>query len=371
MLKTFNSEFAIIESKLNSASFVQKISNLEANIGNRPLALYGGGIMLGFVLAYCKKKNLEPICICDSYKTGTHEQTGLPIVLPEQLFRENPDTVILITSLQYEEQITEHLLSLGFLPENIFPFRFTRRITLNEFNEKHLHGYEWAYNFFNDEISKKLARDFACSHLTSTLIMSTSNPKERYFDREFIKLRDNEVFIDGGAHIGATTEEFIKRTNDSYNHVYAFEPESSAYKKALEILSPHPNIEIIPKGLWSMETELEFAKNIYNPEDSTFVLDLEEFDKAIAAVTSLDNYFDGKTEMPTFIKLNIEGAEKQALLGMVKILKNHKPKLAVSAYHKIEDIYELMQLISSVQGDYNFTLRQYGSGYFGAVLYAV
>ena len=79
-------------------------------------------------------------------------------------------------------------------------------------------------------------------------------------------------------------------------------------------------------------------------------------------MTALDMFFQER-EAPTFIKMDIEGAEKEALIGAEQIIRCHKPKLAICVYHKPEDIYVLPELINSFREDYRFylDLRKYGS----------
>jgi hypothetical protein len=126
------------------------------------------------------------------------------------------------------------------------------------------------------------------------------------------------------------------------------------------------------KGLWSAETELVFAQNTADRTGSSFVIGPDGGDCRVP-VTSLDAYFGNmpETEWPTFIKMDIEGAEKEALLGSAEIIKRMKPKLAICAYHKSEDIYELPRTILGLRDDYRFILRQHIPGYWDTVLYAV
>ena len=85
-------------------------------------------------------------------------------------------------------------------------------------------------------------------------------------------------------------------------------------------------------------------------------------------VTSLDAVIDGKV---TFIKMDIEGAEYEALKGAERLIREYKPKLAVSVYHKPEDIWELPGLILSFCPEYTFYLRHYSLSSEETVLYAV
>jgi hypothetical protein len=69
--------------------------------------------------------------------------------------------------------------------------------------------------------------------------------------------------------------------------------------------------------------------------------------------------------------MDIEGAEKEAIIGAKNIIKQNHPKLAICVYHKPEDIYQLPQLIYEIDSSYKFTLQQYEDGVYDTVLYAV
>lgn len=73
---------------------------------------------------------------------------------------------------------------------------------------------------------------------------------------------------------------------------------------------------------------------------------------------------------PTFIKMDIEGAEYRAILGAKKILMEDKPDLAISVYHKNEDIWRLPLLIHAIVPEYKFFLRSHGLYGVDTVLYA-
>ena len=73
----------------------------------------------------------------------------------------------------------------------------------------------------------------------------------------------------------------------------------------------------------------------------------------------------------TFIKLDIEGAEKEALRGAKKIIIKYSPKLVICIYHKSTDLWRIPLLIKKYVSSYSFYLRHYGQFIYGTVCYAV
>jgi len=84
--------------------------------------------------------------------------------------------------------------------------------------------------------------------------------------------------------------------------------------------------------------------------------------------TKLDNVL---MEPPTYIKMDIEGAELEALWGARKLLKEHKPVLAICAYHTSDHLWEIPLLIHAIQPDYKLHLRRYAEGAWELVWYAI
>jgi hypothetical protein len=75
-------------------------------------------------------------------------------------------------------------------------------------------------------------------------------------------------------------------------------------------------------------------------------------------------------ELPTLIKMDIEGSEREALLGASGVIRRRKPKLIICTYHKPEDIYELPQTIMKIRDDYELRLWQIGESFWDVILYA-
>jgi hypothetical protein len=71
-----------------------------------------------------------------------------------------------------------------------------------------------------------------------------------------------------------------------------------------------------------------------------------------------------------FIKLDVEGGEHAALLGARRTIARNAPVLALSAYHRPEDLWNLIQVIDDLGCRYQYALRQHHFNSFDLVLYA-
>lgn len=184
--------------------------------------------------------------------------------------------------------------------------------------------------------------------------------EKQYFDY-FKPGVDNEVFVDAGVFDGGSSILFSKWCNGKYDKIFAFEPDAyniSRIKNNVNL----PNFNLFNKGVYSKAQKMFFdiegnsgTKISENGENSIEVVDLDSI--------------LGK-EKVTFIKMDVEGAELEALKGAKGILKSQKPKLAICIYHKPEDIIEIPKIILELNPDYKLAMRHYGIDLLETVLYA-
>jgi len=188
--------------------------------------------------------------------------------------------------------------------------------------------------------------------------------EDQYFSPDVITFTTNEVMVNAGCYDGQTDLAFIQRMKGSYRHIYAFEPDTSNYENSRRSLQSVANLTLCQKGLSDKDTTLRFDARGSGSSR------IDETASTSIEVVSLDRFLSNELHIPTFIKMDIEGAELAALKGAEQTIRKHKPKLAICVYHKIEDIYEIPDLIASY-GDYVFYLRHYTPWQTETVLYAI
>lgn len=121
--------------------------------------------------------------------------------------------------------------------------------------------------------------------------------------------------------------------------------------------------DLINKATWNCVGEMSFARKGF--VDSC----LTESGEDLVKVTTLDEEL--RNQDITFIKMDIEGAEYETLQGAERLIKSNLPKLAISIYHKREDIFTIPSLIYRYSNRYEFYLRHYSFFDWDTVLYAV
>lgn len=189
--------------------------------------------------------------------------------------------------------------------------------------------------------------------------------RKQYFTLKDLPHDKDEVFVDVGCFDGSTSMQFA-RWSGSFQKIVALEPDEKNVPKCTEKLDDfirNGKVEIINKGAWSENTTLKFSST----QNGASVL--SDSGESIVEVATLDSVLAGKRV--TFIKMDIEGAELEALKGARTCIKENKPKLAICVYHKPEDIVTLPQLILDMNPDYRLYLRHYSLSAAETVLYAV
>ncbi len=191
--------------------------------------------------------------------------------------------------------------------------------------------------------------------------------KAIYFSlHELLPVREREVFVDAGCFDGQSSKAFFEWCGQG-GYSYCFEPDRQNWEKIGETLKEYGNYEVIPKALWSKETTL--AINAKGNFASTVTEISGDSNVQRIGAMALDDCFYNKGV--TFIKMDIEGAEIEALRGARKIIEKQKPRLAVSIYHNPEDIWTLPREILSYCPEYRFYLRHYSFSDYDTVLYAI
>lgn len=162
---------------------------------------------------------------------------------------------------------------------------------------------------------------------------------------------DNEVFVDCGAYIGDTVADFVNEINRSYRAIYTYEisaPTVDIMKKNLQGLQ---NVIYNVKGVSDQKGELGLA-GTHGPFLGNRLIDGEGINKV--PIVRLD---DDIQEPITFLKIDVEGLDKQAIVGAKEQIARHHPKMHIDTYHKLADIVDVPVLIHSIDPTYRFYLR--------------
>ena len=223
-----------------------------------------------------------------------------------------------------------------------------------------------SFLMFEDELSKKTFINFIKQKISGDFHYSQDVfQPNKYLPSDIIQLHDKEVLVDGGAFTGDTAKLFIDSL-ENFHQLICFEPDPHNYQLLTQNINPHrKSISCYNCGLSDKEESIPFSAT---SDDSSSFTNIGAAGFEYAEVKSLDGL---DIPVPTFIKLDIEGFELNALSGSREIISRYKPKLAVCAYHKEDDLITLPKFIKDLNKDYKLYLRKHSYTYDDLILYAI
>lgn len=175
--------------------------------------------------------------------------------------------------------------------------------------------------------------------------------------RGLLKAEEIRAAADLGAYNGDTVRELIPYAPD-LSEVYAVEPDRRSFRKLCDYVSSTdgtPKIHAVNAAAWSENTTLVFGDE-GNRNSGIAAKGKGVKHTEVEAVTLDSLLFGGKVD---YVKYDVEGAEREALIGSAQTLKAHHPKLLVSAYHKSEDIFTVPLQICEIEPNYKLFFRRY------------
>lgn len=348
-----------------SAEFIKMISELHEERFNMHLAELVTnrtpcGIFFGFVTIPSNaaanvqsfiKTGLNVTCavvLADVQANALRNLVDVPVItlddfphFGEENFPVKPQEVFIINSLSdftFTSYFTRHRIEVLSSSDG--------KSFLNTM--KHLPELYSVYEMLGSDESKKVFCAAIKGDLTGKISDYRFAPESQYFLEGFLPSA-GDIAIDGGAYDGATALAFAK----CGAKVYAFEMNATNYQKCAARIGDNPAVTLENLGL----SDKAGTENYFNWDQGSCI---NPNGNLTANFIDLDTYVAEKN-LPRvdYIKLDIEGAELDMLHGAAETIACCKPKMAVSAYHKPEDLWTLATYIKSLRADYEFEFRHY------------
>lgn len=322
---------------------------------NKPIVLYGMGNGADKIIKVLEEKGIsfQGVFASDGfvrdkyfhnhkitdYKTAK-EQFGDMIVLL-CFGSERPEVIQNVKKIAREQEL--YAPDVPVIGDGLFD---------SEYITNHRKELEAVYDLLADDLSKKTFENvikFKLSGKIDYLLDCATNGNKPY--NSFLHLGDSEHFVDLGAYNGDTVLDFLKRVN-TYQKITAVEADSKTFKKLLKNTENIQNItcknacisDFTGKGLFGM-------LGGRNSNSSTL--------KAEADFITVDRLLEGNGA--TFIKMDIEGEELKAIKGAEKTIRDYKPKMLVSAYHRNEDLITLPKAVLDINPNYKIYMRHFSA----------
>ena len=244
-----------------------------------------------------------------------------------------------------------------------------KMIQSKEFFENHQEDIDRNTALLKDSDSKDVYQKMIGIRYTHDLKQFPEYNIDNAYFVEGIVLHETEgVFIDCGAYTGDSAQAYLKYNGERYKRIVCFEPDDANYLKLERNLSEYDNIELVKAGVWNSDTVLSFQSG--GGSASSIQKDNEPGETTVSInVCAIDN--NPYCQDATYIKMDIEGSEYEALSGARETIIRNRPMLAICIYHSDEDMIRLIQWINNLGLNYSYYVRQHSFDENDTVLYAI
>ena len=344
------------------------------------LCVFSVGVVSNSIISALKKctdVEIDFLSDNDSSKWGKTFYGGLQCISPKELEVYKDDIAILITTRHYKN-IYQQLTEKGF--KKIFAVTEYRILNDAYFkNKKNIQAIKdnvlEVIDILEDERSKKIM--FTQIKNWFDFDVDTEGyegifTNDQYYPSDIFKLSARESFVDVGAYNGDTVIDFIKKTNNQFDSIFAFELDKKNFKEMESVVDKlaapvKKKIKLYNLGLLDEEKEVYYETGGSGVQ-STFINVINSASDCGKTVRLTDIL---KNEKVTFIKMDIEGSEIKALLGAEEIIKRQKPKLAICVYHKPEHLWEVPLYVKKIVPEYKIYIRHHNPLEYETVCYAL
>ena len=133
---------------------------------------------------------------------------------------------------------------------------------------------------------------------------------------------------------------------------------------------------VYPKGVWDKDDFLTLNIDPHNSAADSLLIQREGSHAVKVPLTTIDKLVaELKLERVDFIKMDIEGAEMDAILGAKQLIRAYQPALAISVYHTPSHIWEIPLCICKIAEQnhirYKYHLRAHAQNCFDSIFYAI
>lgn len=369
-------------------NILETSSNKLGDLRSKRILLYGAGNIGGKLYKNLKESGVDVVCFIDRNKNLDLSKFEISVYHPEngdlEKFKENGYVILsALFSLNLCTEIKRQLSDIGF--KNVFGLHEIDLSSLNSqaFYENLFDGYyncvdvigkkraeiKEVFSLLEIEQDKELYINIIRAHLTRnfTRFKDPYDVGMQYLAYDIPKKIDYSNFIDCGGFDGDTIRNFIHKGIEMKN-IVVFEPQNELYCKITEYIRQNGDkfnsAAIFPCGVYSKTEKLRFSVS----DDAPSVSKLDKNGEETIQCVAIDDALQGFN--PTFIKMDIEGAEFEALKGARRTIAKCHPYLAICVYHSLPHIWEIPLLIKSFYKNYKFYLKNYGFMGLETVLYA-
>ncbi len=338
---------------------------LPALAQNKPLVLYGMGDGADKLLRQLERLHLQPagIFASDQFVRGQNF-AGLPVLTYAEAKGRFGEMLVLICFGTEQPDVLANIAKIAAEQELYAPHLplFGSTLADEAFWQVYQEQLTAAATVWADAQSRAVYRNYLYYMWTGRIEYLQQATSPRLAVWPLLDLQADEVYLDLGAYDGDTVEEFAALVQGSWRQIWALEPDAKNFAKLQARIAGLPKAQALPMAVYQSSGELIFNGQAGRNSAISELGAKAKKQYAVQGISLDDLQRDYLHCMPTYIKMDVEGAEESALLGGRQLLAQTdrpRPKLAIAAYHRTEDIFKLPLLLKELNPDYHLYLRHH------------
>jgi FkbM family methyltransferase len=377
---------ALLAESVGDATIRERTAFDVASAGRSGIVLFGAGGLGRQVARGLKRVGVEPLAFADNNPRAQHTRIeGIEVLPPSEAAARHAEKATFVVTIwgansphRYAHTRAQ-LQSLGATAVSSFPpllWKYSEVMLPHYCQDLPHRALEQAPDIrrglalwadaasrqeYLTQVRFRLRADF------DGLAQPVAHPQ--YFPDDLFRYGPDETFIDCGAYDGDTIKVLLERHRATVGRIVALEPDPvnvatlEAYVATLQL--PR-GIEILPlaaaaeRGRAFIETTGTASSALTaSATAGAAAIDCAPLDELLAA------------ESPTFIKMDIEGAEPEALEGARRTIARTRPVLAICVYHRQDHLWRIPLALRAMCEDYQLFLRPHNEEGWDLICYAV
>ena len=323
----------------------------------RPIALYGMGDGADKILAQFERLGIRASAVfaSDEFARGNLFHGFCVRKLSDTVAELGEDIVIVIAFASQRPEVLELMYGLEDRFDVVAPdVPVVEGPLFDEaFVQAHQDAMQQAYDLLADERSREVFLDTVRFKLSGKMqyLRASESDKDEVF-HSILRPTAAEHFADLGAYNGDTIRELLRYTDGKFASVTALEPDRRSFRKLSEWADANltGDVTLVQAGAWNEDTVQCFTDQA--GRQSRVAKQGRE-----TQMRALDSVLNGHP--CTYLKMDVEGAEREAIAGAAQTIRQYAPKLNIAAYHRSEDFFELPLLLHELQPAYRLYLRHH------------
>lgn len=344
--------------------------------------IFGAGSLGKTVCRYLLENDISVDFFCDNNmeKDGIEEEVNgrrIPCISHFQLEKLKNQVFIIVAAadkiIRYNLQINQQIKHIGSVLKSPLALERVLITSLDMEKDTLFQKVKELFGVLADEKSKEIVYQLLKYRISDKIEYDNMDSlyacydSHQYLPKDILQLKKDEIIIDCGAYTGDSLAEFLKVRKD-FAQWHCFEMDAYIREKLKNYVngleeSIREKVLIHPYGISDRKKTINYTSDITGGSK------IVSGGNSGETVVGLDEFF-GQKDI-TYIKMDIENAELDALRGAKNIIQGQQPVLAISMYHSLEQFLEIPVYIKQICPLYKIYIRHHTTLLDDTVCYAI